>query len=354
MDRYSLFKELTEAFGPSGFEEEPRRIMKRYFTEHGYSVFYDRLGSIIGAKEKDSPRILVCAHMDEIGFMVKNITKIGNKGYIRFLPVGGWWEGVLLGQKVRIKTKDKEFIGIIGAKPPHEMKPEERKKTVELKHMFIDIGITKDKGAEELGIKPGDPIVPYAEFKPLENKTLSAKAWDDRMGCSAIIEASWRLKDTPNSVFFSGTVQEEVGLRGARTVANLIKPDIAFAIDVSIARDIPGEEAEQVEYLGNGIGVLIHDSTMIPNLKLRDWVIELFEKEGIKYHLTSIRGGYDTGVIHLSNIGVPSLALGIPTRYIHSHVSLIHEDDYENLVNAIVIILEKLDKETVSKILSFE
>ncbi len=354
MDRYLMFRELTEAFGPSGFEEEPRRIMKKYLQKK-YTISYDRLGNIIASKEKEnSPKIFVCAHMDEIGFMVKSITKVGNKGFIRFLPLGGWWEGVLLGQKVKIRTSQKDFIGIIGAKPPHEMKPEERKKTVEMKNMFIDIGILKGSGAEKVGIKPGDPIVPYSKFIPLENKTLSAKAWDDRVGCAAILEAADRLEESPNSVYFSGTVQEEVGLRGARTVANFIKPDIAFAIDVSIARDIPGEEAEQTEFLGNGVGVIVHDSTMIPNLKLRDFVIEVLEKRKIKYHLTSIRGGYDTGAIHLSNIGVPSLALGIPTRYIHSHVSLIHEDDFENLVKAIVAVIEELNAENVSKILSFE
>lgn len=357
MDRLLLFKELTEAFGPSGFEHEPRKLMRKYL-EPNFSVQYDRLGSIVGERKRKEglPKLLFCAHMDEIGFMVQRIVETGNKGYIKFLPIGGWWPGVVPGQRVKVRTKEKDFIGVVGIKPPHELTPEEEKKLVEIKDMFIDVGITKERGAAEMGIKPGDPIVPYLDFSPLENGLFLAKAWDDRMGCSVLAEVAEKIADIehPNNLYFVGTVQEEVGLRGARTAANLVKPDIAFAIDVSIARDIPPLEAQQVEYLGNGVAVLIHDRRMIPNIKLRDEVIRILEEEKIPYHLTSIKGTYDTAEMHLHNIGVPSLALGIPTRYIHSWASVISEKDYDNLIKAVIAIIRNLTKEKVSYILKFE
>jgi endoglucanase len=351
VDRHKLFTELTEAFGPSGYEGDVRKIMARHFSKT-LKVSTDRLGSVVGYHEGDpkGPKVLVVAHMDEVGFMVKSITK---EGYIRFLPIGGWWPQVLLSQRVTVRTRKKDIEGVIGSKPPHAMKDEERKKPPELEGLFIDIGVVGEKGAAESGVLPGDPIVPVGDFRVLANGVLAAKAWDDRVGCAVTVEMAGDIDFHPNLLYLAGTVQEEVGLRGAKTVASLVEPDIAVAIDVSLAHDMPGAEQDAVEKFGAGAAVLIHDSGMIPNPVLRDFVCEVAEKEGINYHLTSLRGGYDTGAIHITKIGVPSIALGLPSRYIHSHVSAIYEEDYAALLALVQAVTRRLDAKKLAEILKF-
>ncbi len=351
MERHELFKELTEAFGPSGYEGDVRAIMARHFSG-SMSVSTDRLGSVIGFHDGDAkgPKVLLAAHMDEVGFMVKHVTK---QGYIRFLPIGGWWPQVLLSQRVKVRTRKGDFEGIIGSKAPHAMKEEERKKPPEMDKLFIDIGVVGEKGAADAEVRPGDPVVPISEFRPLANGVLAAKAWDDRVGCAVIAEMAREPGSHPNRLYLAATVQEEVGLRGARTVAGLVEPDVAIAVDVSLSSDTPGEDSDAVERFGAGAAVLVYDSTMIPNVALRDFICEVAEKEGIKYHLTSLRGGYDTGVIHISKIGVPSIALGLPSRYIHSHVSAIYEEDYVALLNLLKAVVKRLDGKKLKGILKF-
>ncbi|MEO0142323.1 MAG: M42 family metallopeptidase [candidate division WOR-3 bacterium] len=354
MDHKEVLKELSQAFGISGYEDEVVEILKRRF-ENKAEVSRDRIGSLIAKKNgaSESPKIMFAAHMDEIGFMVKEITK---EGFIKFLPIGGWWDGNLPGLRVKIKNRKGElFPGVIGLKPIHELPPEERKKLPDIENMYIDVGVTKNcHPAEKLGIRPGDPIMPIGQFEEMaDGDILMSKAWDDRMGCALLVNLLDELVATPhpNTVYLVGTVQEEVGLRGARTSANLIQPDFAFALDVSISRDTPGNSSEAIEKLGSGVGILIYDRTMIPHTNLKNFVIELAELNNIPYHLTSIKGGYDTGAIHLTNIGVPSLALGIPTRYVHSAASIISYEDYENLLKLIVLIVKNLDAEAMEQLL---
>ncbi len=354
MDHKETLKELSQAFGISGYEDEVCAILKKSF-ENKAEVTQDRIGSLIAKKKgtAESPKIMFAAHMDEIGFMVKEITK---EGFIKFLPIGGWWDGNLPGLRVKVKNRKGEaFPGVIGLKPIHELPPEERKKLPEIENMYIDVGVTKNcHPAEKLGIRPGDPVMPIGQFEPMaDGDILMGKAWDDRVGCALLVSlidelgAAWH----PNTVYLVGTVQEEVGLRGARTSANLIQPDFAFALDVSIARDTPGNSAEAIEKLGSGVGILIYDRTMIPHTNLKNFVIELAEMNNIPYHLTSIKGGYDTGEIHLTNIGVPSLALGIPTRYVHSAASIISYEDYMNLLKLILLIVKTLDADIMRQLL---
>lgn len=354
MNHLMILKELSEAFGVSGYEDDVVEILKTKFSKYA-DVNRDRIGSIIAYKKgvKESPKIMFAAHMDEIGFMVKEITK---DGFIKFLPIGGWWDGNLPGMRVKIKNRKGELIpGVIGLKPMHELSPEERKKLPEIEQMHIDIGATKNfSPVEKLGIRPGDPIMPVGGFEQLSNTDLLlSKAWDDRVGCAVLVSLLEELSaiEHPNSVYLVGTVQEEVGLRGAKTSATMIQPDFGFAIDVSICRDTPGNSGDAVEKLGAGIGILIYDRTMIPHKNLKDFVIELAEMNNIPYHLTSIKGGYDTGAIHLTNFGVPSLALGIPTRYIHSSASIISYEDYANLLKLAVLIIKNLNYEVMEQIL---
>ena len=345
-----LLRELTEAFGPSGFEGEPASVMVRELGKTG-EVTRDGLGSVISriAGGSDGPRIMVSAHMDEVGFMVKSVTA---DGYVKFLPIGGWWPQVLLGQRVQVRTRKGDFPGVIGSKPPHELTEDERKQLPDIDKMFIDLGCAEGFDVKtKLGVRPGDPIVPISSFVEMGKNLMMAKAWDDRGGCGIVIEAARAIKGKkhPNTVFLVGSVQEEVGLRGARTAAEVVQPDVALALDVSLCYEHPDRVRKGLpERLGNGAAILVHDNSMIPNTRLRDWVIDLAEKKKIRYHLTTVRGGYDTGAIHIHRSGVPSLAIGWPTRYIHAHTGIVSAADYDATVKLLTAVIENLD-EAVSK-----
>jgi putative aminopeptidase FrvX len=350
-DMLTCLKEFSEAHGVSGYEQGVRSLMHKYlegFTE----ISHDKLGSIICKKEgaDATPKIMLASHMDEIGFMVKHITK---EGYIRFTNLGGWWEHVMLGHRVIVKTRRGDLIGVIGCKPPHILPAEERKKVIDRKELFIDIGAASDEEAKErFGVRAGDPIVPYSLFTPLANeKFLMGKAFDNRVGCAIIVETLKQLSREihPNTVYGVGTVQEEVGLRGASTSAAVINPDVAFAIDTGVAGDVPGiSEADSVTKLGKGVAVSIYDASMIPNLALRDFVFDIAEQNGIPYQVDFMEGGgTDAGRIHTHAHGVPSVVIGIPTRYIHCHNGIIHRDDYEAAVRLMVAMIKKMDAQTV-------
>ncbi len=349
-----LLKEITEANGVSGYEGEVRQIMAREMKDTADSVEYDRMGSILGRKKgtADSPKVMVVGHMDEIGFMVKEITK---DGYIKFLPLGGWWGHVALGQRMRIITSKGPVVGVIGSQPPHLLPQEERKKVIEIKDMFIDVGVQeKFDVKKKLGIKPGDPIVPESQFTIMGNpKMYMSKAFDNRVACAIVLDLLNTLKRAqhPNTILGCASVQEEVGLRGAQTLAHLGDPDVAIVVDTGIAQDVPPEGFKKDEKLGAGPAVLIYDAVMIPNLKLRDLVVKTAEARKIPFHLTYMeRGGTDGGRIHLSRAGVPSIVIGPPVRYIHSHNGILNRTDYNNTVKLIAEVIKKLDKKTVESL----
>lgn len=344
-----LLKELTEAYGVTGHEEDVARIMARHLKPI-CKISYDKLGSIIAQKAGISkgPKIMLAGHMDEVGFMVKEVTK---EGFVKFLPLGGWWPHVVLSQRVCIRTSKGDVVGVVGSKAPHLLEAEERKKVVEIKDMYIDVGATADNNvAEKLGIRPGDPIVPVSPFTVLKNeKAYLAKAWDDRIGCALIIDVMKRLTKIkhPNTVYGVGTVQEEVGLRGATTSVSSVDPDVGFVLEVGLAMDTPGVNGERKEKLGAGPSLYVYDSTMIPNTRLRDLVIEVAEKKKIPYHFASIlRGGTDGGKIHLHRSGVPTQTIGVPTRYIHAQAGILHRDDYDHTVTMLTEVIRRLDQKT--------
>ncbi len=348
-----LFKELTEAHGVSGHEEEVSRIMAKRLSAVA-EISYDNLGSLIAEQKGTSahPKVMLAGHMDEVGFMVKEITK---GGFVRFLPLGGWWGHVILSQRVSIRTSQGGVVGVVGSKPPHELEAEEKKKVLPIKDMYIDVGASSDFDVKKrLGIRPGDPITPLSPFTVMNNKkAYMAKAWDNRIGCALVIQVLEKMTQIPhpNTIYGVGTVQEEVGLRGAITSSNQVSPDLAFALDVSLARDMPDFE-DKPEKLGGGPSILVYDGSMIPNCRLRDLVVDTAEAHKIPYHFTSIEGGgTNGGRIHLNKFGVPTLTMGIPTRYIHGHVGILHRDDYENAVKLLVEVLRKLDEKEVQKII---
>lgn len=350
----TMLKDLTDAKGIPGHEKEAREVMESYIKPYSDDVFYDNLGSLIAKKEGDQngPKIMVAGHLDEVGFMV---TRIDKKGFVYFQTVGGWWSQVMLAQRVTIMTKNGNVTGVIGSKPPHILTAEARKKPVEIKDMFIDIGASSKEEANEFGVQPGDSIVPYFEFTPLKNeKMLLAKAWDNRIGCAIAIEVLKQLKNEahPNIVYGVGTIQEEVGLRGAKTSAHLIEPDIGFGVDVGIAGDTPGiSDKEADSKLGEGPQIILYDASMVSHKGLRDFIVGTAKENDIPFQYASMSGGgTDSGSIHLTANGVPSLSITIATRYIHSHAAILHRDDFENAVKLIVAAIKKMDREKVKEI----
>lgn len=351
-----LLQRLTEANGVSGYEHEVRDIVKNELQQFDVDVIGDGLGSIFGEKKGTSnkPRILLAGHLDEVGFMVSEITK---SGYLRFTPLGGWWSQVLLSQRVIVMSGKRKFTGIIGSKAPHVLTVEERNKVYPMKEMYIDIGAHSDSQVKEWGIRVGDPIVPTCPFEILPDQdTILAKALDNRMGCYVALEVLRRLQveEHPNTVIAGATVQEEVGLRGAQTAAYTIDPDIAFAIDVGIAEDAPGQENLLHPKMGEGPVITFLDATMIPNIGLRDLVIDTAAENRIPIQSeTMLGGGTDAGRFHVNQRGVPSLVVGVAARYIHSHVSMVSKKDVENVVELMVKVIQKIDEKKHSELISF-
>jgi endoglucanase len=344
-----FLKELVEAHGAPGFESQVATVMSRRLKGVG-TFSQDRLGSFICEKKgaADAPRVMLAGHLDEVGFLVKAITK---DGFVKFLPLGGWWGHVVLGQRLIIKTRKGGVLGVVGSKPPHELRDEDRKKVLEVREMFIDVGATSDWDVrKKLDIRPGDSIVPDSSFTVMSNPNLLlAKAWDNRIGCALAAETVRALKGAshPNTVYAVATVQEEVGLRGAQTSAFKIQPDVGIALDVGIAHDTPGTEGD--EKLGGGPLVVVYDSSTIPNRALLDLVMDTGRRLKLPLQFETVeRGGTDAGRIHVTSQGVPSIAIGVAARYIHSHVSIIDRRDFDDTVKLLVALVKRLDKKTVN------
>jgi putative aminopeptidase FrvX len=348
-----LLKELTEAHGIPGYETPVRAIVRRYLEPLG-ELSQDKIGSVICRKEgsSTSPKVMLAGHMDEIGFMVKHITK---EGFLRFLPLGGWFDQVLLGQRVIIQTRDNEVIGVIGSKPPHLISADERSKVVQKKDMYIDIGASSQEEVESAGVRVGDPIVPRADFvEMVGGKTFLSKAFDDRVGVALAISAMQALDsaDHPNTLYGVATVQEEVGLRGATTSVRSVDPDVAIVLESDIAGDVPGIKPEESSVkLGAGPTVLIYEGRMIPNLRLRQLIMDVAHEEGIPLQVSYVEGGSTDGAaIHLHHTGVPTAVLAVAARHIHSHSSIIHREDYNNAVNLLTAVIKRLDTDVVSNL----
>ncbi|MDQ0176880.1 M42 family metallopeptidase [Bacillus chungangensis] len=346
-----LFKTLTELPGAPGNEGAVRQFMRTQLDKYADDIIQDRLGGIFGVKQgkEASPRVMVAGHMDEVGFMVTAIT---DKGLLRFQPLGGWWNQVMLAQRVQVITDNGPIIGVIGSIPPHLLSDEQRGKPMEIKNMLIDIGADDQEDAKRLGIKPGQQIVPICPFTPMANKKkVMAKAWDNRYGCGLAIELLKELQNEtlPNTLFSGATVQEEVGLRGAQVAANMIKPDIFFALDASPANDSSGDK-QAFGQLGKGALLRIYDRSMVTHKGMREFILDTAESNDIPYQYFVSQGGTDAGRVHLSNEGVPSTVIGICSRYIHTHASIIHVDDYAAAKELLIKAVKSCDQATVASI----
>ncbi|MFB6467628.1 M42 family metallopeptidase [Cytobacillus sp. Hz8] len=347
-----LFKTLTELPGASGNEHLVRQFMRTELAKYSDEMVQDHLGSIFGVKRGDEkgPTIMAAGHMDEVGFMVTSITK---NGMIRFQTLGGWWSQVLLAQRVQIITNHGPVVGVIGSIPPHLLEESQKNKPMDIKNMQIDIGADDKEDAERIGIKPGQSILPICPFTVMANeKKIMAKAWDNRYGCGLAIELLEELKGEklPNILYSGATVQEEVGLRGAQTAANMIKPDLFFALDASPANDMTGDKNE-FGHIGKGVLLRILDRSMVTHRGMREFVLDTAETHHIPYQYFVSQGGTDAGKVHLANEGIPSAVIGICSRYIHTHASIIHVDDYLAAKELLVKLVKACDRTTVNTIL---
>ena len=347
-----LLEELTQADAIPGHEEEVRQLFRSHLKGIG-DIQKDRLGSIFCTKSgsAERPRILLDSHMDEVGFIVQHVT---GAGYVKFLTVGGWWAHTLLSQRVNILTKQGKVAGVIGSTPPHLLSTGSRDKVMDIKDLYIDIGAeSAEQAMEEYGVKPGCPIVPYGPFMPMRNpKLFSAKAFDNRVGVGLVIETLQQLGDHPNTVIGTGSVQEEVGLRGARTVAAAAEPDVAIVLEGPPADDLPGSSSDSLQgKLGGGVQIRLYDPSMIANPRLTELTIETATAHQIS-HQIAVRtsGGTDAGAIHQVGRGVPSIVLGVPARYVHSHVSIINIDDYRATLDLLLHLIPRLDSTAVDNL----
>jgi len=345
----SLLKELTEAHSVPGHEDEVRAIFVDELESCG-ELSTDRNGSVF-CETGEGPRVMIAGHMDEIGFMVQNITP---DGFIQFVPLGGWWEHSLLSQRVEVRTRGGEkIIGVVCSKPPHFLPEAQRRQVMTIDQLYIDVGAASRREVEqEFGISLGDPIAPVSLFTPLaRGDWFMAKAFDNRVGMAGTIQAGRILSQSvhPNRLVLTGTVQEEVGLRGAKTAAFQAKPDVAIVLEGPPADDTPGfARSESQGRLGGGVQIRMFDPSAIMNPRLAHLAIQTAEEEGIPHQVTVRRsGGTDAGSFHLANSGTPSVVLGVPARYIHSHNSIIDLNDYLHLVSLTVALARRLDAETV-------
>ena len=359
----ALLEELSNAHGPSGFEGPVRAIVRRELEPLADAITTDGLGSLMArlGPEERHPRVMLTAHMDELGAMVRRITP---EGYLKFQPLGGWLDQALINQRWAILTHAGPVPGITGIKTVHVMEPAARAKLFERADMFIDVGARDRADVEQrLGIRPGDPIVPDSRFAALAGgEVYLGKAWDDRVGVAVMIEVMRALRAGQHAgpsgaatTFAVATVQEEVGLRGAETSARAIAPDVGINLESGVASDYPGiTQDEAQERLGGGPTLFLHDSSMLPNLRLRDFVLEVAGSLGIAVQFNVLTGyGEDGAAMQRSGSGVPAINIAVPTRYLHSHNGLIARADVDATIHLVTEVVRRLDESVVAGLRDF-
>jgi endoglucanase len=350
-----LLQKLADAPGPPGFEEPIRKIMVGFMKPHADSIQFDGLGSIIAKQGTQGPRIMVDAHMDELGGMIRRITP---RGLLTMQMLGGWLDQALVDQRWIIIGSKGPIRAVTGIRDVHVVPPEERTRVYPRDSLFLDVGAKDEAEVLAMGIAPGDPVVPDAPFTVL-NGTANylGKGWDDRVGCGVVVEAMRRLAALPhpNQIFWAITTQEEVGLRGAHTAVEVIKPEIGIALEGGITGDVfPGRPEETQAKLGAGPGIFLYDSSALPNRNLTEFVKHTAAAKKLPLQADLVQGyGDDSAEIQKSNGGVPTVNLVVPVRYTHSHNGIMNRRDFDQMVDLLVELLQKLDSAAVAKIRDF-
>jgi putative aminopeptidase FrvX len=339
-----LLQTFSDCFGPPGGEGPVARLVEHYLQSF-CQLSRDGLGSVLAEKAglQRKPRLMLAAHLDEIGFMVQGVTP---QGYLRLQPLGGWEPGWLPGKRLIFQTLSGRREGVVAATPVHFRK--EHKKELKIEDLLVDIGAASPAEVEALGVSLGDLAVPRGGFAILNDKILVNKAWDDRVGVAALIAVLQRFQERehPNTILAAGTVQEEVGCRGATTAVEAVKPDIAIVLEGPPADDLPGLSPDPPQgALGKGVQIRLFDPTIIVPQKFWRWVVDLAQRQNISYQLAVRRSGAtDARAIHLAQGGIPTIILGVPVRYAHSAAGMIQQQDFEAMVDLATAIVAELDE----------
>ncbi len=346
-----LLKEISLIPGTPAREILVRKYIEKQVESDSDELLYDNLGSLIAHKKGNGPKVMIAGHMDEVGLLVTQVTK---DGFVKFQTLGGWFSQVMLAQVWDIHTDKGIVKAVSGSKPPHLIPADKRSEAIKIDDIYLDVGAKTKEEALSFGILPGQMITPSSEFIELANpKYLVSKAWDNRIGSAVLIEVLRRLKDVDLNVDFYAAfnVQEEVGIRGAKTSSYVVNPDVAIAIDSGIANDVPHGDPEE-QTLGDGPQIIVFDKGLLPHRGLRSYMMEVAKENNVPFQQATITGGRtDAAMMHLNQKGALGLSICIPTRYLHSHTSMIHTDDFENTVELIVNFLKSFNKETFDEII---
>lgn len=321
----SLVKELAVP----AHEDRVRTYMQQQLQPVSKTIKKDRLGSVFGVQEgKEQTKIAIVGHMDEVGFM---ITKIEDNGLLRFINLGGIWSQTLMGTQVVIFSQTEEIPGVITSIAPHLLTPEKRNKVVEMSDMWIDIGAKSKAEAEAFGVELGSVATFLSQpFYSKDKKRFFAKAIDNRYGCALALDVAEYLstKNKKHTYYVGASVQEEVGLRGAKTVSQMIQPDFVLVFDSSPAIDF--QDKNGFGRLGEGPLVRIVDPGMIMMPELKDKILKIAKEQSITHQLYVSQGNTDASVIQYSNTGIPTIVIGLPARYIHTGLACMEVEDYNN------------------------
>ncbi len=350
-----LLRQLADAPGPPGFEEPIRKLMVDAMKPYASSIRFDGLGSIIATQGSAGPRIMVDAHMDELGGMIRRVTP---KGLLTMQMLGGWFDQALVDQRWIIIGSKGPVRAVTGIRDIHYAPLTERNVVYSRDSLFLDVGASSEAEVRAMGIGPGDPVVPDAPFAVL-NGTANylGKAWDDRVGCAVVVEAMRRLasRPHPNSIFYAITTQEEVGLRGAHTAVEVIKPDIGIAIEAGVTGDVGAKPEESQERLGAGPGLFLFNNSELPNRKFVQFVKDSAAARQLPLQFDLVTGyGDDSAEIQKSNGGTPTVCILVPVRYTHAHNGVMNRKDFDQTVDLLVEMLEHLDAAAVQRIRDFQ
>ena len=329
----ALLEKLSNANGISGAEGAVAKIIRDEIAPYVDEIKTDRMGNLIAVKKGDDFKIMLAAHMDEIGLMVQYIDE---KGFIRFVGVGGWYNPVLVSQRVILHGEKGDIPGVLGMKPPHVMEEADRKKPIELANLFIDVGAHSAEEVEAMGITVGTTVTIDRDYQPLAGTAVTGKALDNRVGCAMLIGALKEM-ETKHTIYAVFTVQEEVGLKGAKTAAFSLNPDVAIATDVTIPGDSPGIERRKAPvFMGDGPVVVMVSASGRGHLadpRMVDWLKKTAKKHDIKIQLEVGDGGNtDASAINFERGGIPSVPVSVPARYIHSPVEVIDLKDLQGAI----------------------